>query len=187
MFATSSPRRVELSRDLNCVKRGKVTPLFISPKVNEVTVGEPTEIVTTNAKLKGDWAAERYPKLPVLAFDTTVAIGNEIFGKPKNYEDAKNTLRMLCGGVHNVYTAVCLIYKSKTVLVCEKTLVAFNEYDEKVINDYVESGAPMGKAGGYNIQDEPIKNMIKEIKGNVDNVIGLPLELTDRIIKENLL
>ncbi|MDE7406615.1 MAG: Maf family protein, partial [Clostridiales bacterium] len=56
-----------------------------------------------------------------------------------------------------------------------------------IVYNYVESGAPFDKAGGYNIDDPQIKPLIAAVDGDYDNVVGLPVKLTEKLIEENLI
>ncbi len=110
----------------------------------------------------------------IVACDTVVTLGDKIFGKPKDRQEAFETLKELSGKTHSVITAVCILNKShKHDLFYEVTDVTFNDLTDEMINDYIDTGDPFDKAGSYGIQNVP-KSFIKQVQGNYDNVVGLP-------------
>lgn len=153
--------------------------------VEEVTLKGATETATINARKKGECAMS-LTKLPVLAFDTVVGIGSTVFGKPATKEQAISMFRALCGNTHEVVTAVFLAVNGKIIEKTQKTYVTFGAFNKEIVYNYVESGAPYDKAGGYNIDDPQIKPLITRVDGDYDNVVGLPVKLTEKLIEENL-
>lgn len=117
----------------------------------------------------------------ILAADTIVVL-DEIIGKPKSEEDAYRILSILKGKTHRVITGVALLKAncSERITFCETTYVTFRDYTDKEIQSYVQTKEPYDKAGGYAIQGAFGKH-VKEISGDRDNVIGLPIT---RVIKE---
>ena len=111
----------------------------------------------------------------VLGADTIVVLEDKILEKPKDKEDAFNTLKQLSGKTHFVVTSMALV-SSKTKkfeVKSDTTYVTFNDLTEQMINSYIEEFNPLDKAGSYGIQELP-NGFVKEIKGFMDNVIGLP-------------
>lgn len=189
MFATASPRRVELAKSLDCVIDGRVIPLFAPSNVNEISFSGTdcaARSATANARLKAEYAAKTHA-LPVIAFDTVVGAGDEVLGKPADKADALRMFKLLCGNTHTVITAVCVIADGKAYEGSEKTFVTFGAFDPDVIGRYIESGAPFDKAGGYNIADAEIGSIVSSVVGGVDNVVGMPLKLSEKLIEENIL
>ena len=129
-------------------------------------------------------AARRATCDPILAADTVVAVGPEILGKPENNEDAKRMLRLLSDKAHEVITAVCLLGEDFEDVRSESTSVHFNAMSEAEIVDYVASGEPMDKAGGYAIQGRASR-WISKIEGDYYNVVGLPVDLVWRMLREH--
>lgn len=112
----------------------------------------------------------------IIGSDTVVTLDFELFGKPKDKQDAYNTLKKLSGRTHSVVTAVCILDKSfKHDAFFDKTDVTFNELTDEMIWDYINTGDPFDKAGSYGIQNLP-KSFIKSVDGDLNNVIGLPTE-----------
>ena len=179
-LATASPRRRELINKIAFVR-----PVFFKTDVDEVTLPRADETASVNARKKGE-AAAKMTELPVLAFDTVVGVDGEVLGKPKTREQAIAMFKKLCGRQHEVYTAVYFRTKTKIIEKIEKTTVGFGAFDEQLVYNYVDSGAPYDKAGGYNIDDHEINPLITLVDGDYDNVVGLPVKLTEKLIEENL-
>jgi septum formation protein len=130
----------------------------------------------------------------VLGADTIVVVDGAILGKPREADDAARMLRMLSGRTHAVITGVCVVnpvargqgsVASKTDLLTasETTLVTVCELSDKEIRDYVATGEPMDKAGGYAIQGIASR-WIPRIEGDYSNVVGLPVALVYRMLRE---
>ncbi|MDE6617627.1 MAG: Maf family protein [Clostridiales bacterium] len=181
VLATASPRRRMLIQ-----KIANVHPVFMPMDVDEVTLCGAEQTAAANARKKGE-AAAKQTDLPVLAFDTVVGLGDTVFGKPTDFEQAVSMFKALCGNTHEVVTAVYFAVNGKIIEKVEKTLVTFGAFDKDIVYNYVESGAPFDKAGGYNIDDPQIKPLIIAVDGDYDNVVGLPVKLTEKLIEENLI
>ncbi len=113
----------------------------------------------------------------ILAADTTVAYRHHLLEKPSDPEDAYRMLSMLSGNSHEVYTGYALLRLSdKHCWVdCVTTRITFRELTKQQIQDYIDSGDPFDKAGGYGIQNV-FDLFVEEIKGSYYNVMGLPIE-----------
>ena len=122
-------------------------------------------------------AASRPTESLILGADTVVVLDGEILGKPADAAQARRMLRRLSGRTHQVHTAVCLVSAPQSVVAetLETTLVTFRDLDEREIRDYIASGEPFDKAGGYGIQGEASK-FVSGLEGSYSNVVGLPLE-----------
>ena len=125
------------------------------------------------------------PPAPVLCADTTVALGRRIFGKPADAADAHATLARLSGRTHRVMTAVALSSatgRARTSALSVST-VRFARVPDHVIEAYVASGEPFGKAGAYAIQSR-IAAWIERIGGSYSGIMGLPLYETAQLLFE---
>lgn len=121
----------------------------------------------------------------IIAADTVVTINNKILGKPLNKEDAFETLKLLSGRWHIVYTSIVLI-NTKTKSVLKSTLptdVKFSVLSEAEIKRYIETDEPMDKAGSYGIQGKG-GVFVEQIKGCYYNVVGLSLNKLNQMLKE---
>jgi septum formation protein len=129
--------------------------------------------------------ARGLPPAPVLCADTTVALGRRIFGKPADADDAAATLRRLSGRTHRVMTAVALASASgrRRRAALSVSTVRFAALPAHVIDRYVASGEPFGKAGAYAIQSR-IAGWIAHIGGSYSGIMGLPLHETAQLLLE---
>ena len=177
ILASASPRRRELLSQI--LPSFEVIPAEREEKVNLSLF--PEQMVCSLAENKCDEVFEKYPQATVIGCDTIVVFGQEILGKPKNRDEATHTLKKLSGKTHYVITAVCVRNKYKKVLEFEKTEVKFNQLSDEFIKIYVNGGSPLDKAGSYGIQDG---GLVKEYFGNYTNVVGLPVQLTKKLLDQ---
>ena len=115
----------------------------------------------------------------VVAADTAVLIGTQVLGKPRTTEDARQMLYTLSGMTHSVVTGVTLIRlpDAEWRSFVESTLVHFAPMTAEEIEEYLATGEPFDKAGGYAIQSKAGR-FIPRIEGDYFNVVGLPLSRT---------
>ena len=179
ILASASPRRKELFSLI--VPEFEVIPAKSEEKFNMSLF--PEQVVLSVAEGKCDEVFKDNPDAIVIGCDTVVVLGGEILGKPKDKEDAVNTLKNLSGKTHYVITAVCIRTKYKKLLDCEKTEVRFNQLTDEFIKQYVDGGSPLDKAGSYGIQDG---GLVKEYFGSYTNVVGLPVTLVKKMLEEVL-
>ncbi len=177
ILASASPRRRELLSG--------ILPSFdIQPALKAETYNTslfPENVALALAESKCDEVYERNPGSVVIACDTIVVLGKEILGKPKDRDDAVAILKRLSGKTHLVITGVCVRSSIKRASAYATTEVIFNVLSDKFIQDYVNSGSPMDKAGAYGIQDE---GLVKEYYGSYTNVIGMPVALVSKLLDE---
>jgi septum formation protein len=174
VLASTSPRRAEILQNAGI-------PFVVRPVgVDESLLpGEtPEDYVTRLAEWKAR-AAEAHSGEMVLGADTTVVVEGEMLAKPADAEDAARMLRLLAGRPHDVLTGICL--KRGDRILCDRasTRVWFAPMTDAEIAEYVASGEPMDKAGGYAIQGRASK-YITRIDGCYFNVVGLPVALVYR-------
>jgi septum formation protein len=119
----------------------------------------------------------------VVAADTTVAIEGELLGKPQHPAEAEDMLRRLGGRTHQVYTGLVVFPGNGDSLQSElcATDVLMRNYSDAEIQEYVASGDPLDKAGGYAIQHNGF-HPVAEIQGCFANVMGLPLCVLSRLL-----
>lgn len=179
VLASASPRRQELLR-----KAGipfEVQPAHIAEALRP---GEQAkEFAERLAWEKALAIAKQRPQDIVLGADTVVVIDNQILSKPDSPADAAGMLRMLSGRRHQVITGVCVVVDGKSNVASETTTVTMSEISEKEIADYVATGEPMDKAGAYAIQGIASR-WIPRIEGDYSNVVGLPVALVWRMLRE---
>lgn len=176
ILASASPRRKELIARLTDDFTVAVS------QAEEATEGDARAVAESNSCRKAQAVARTHNGL-VLGADTVVVADGVLLGKPKDDADAKRMLHSLSGRTHAVITGVTLTDGYKTVTASETTFVTFAVLPETVIDEYVRSGAAADKAGAYGIQDGILQEYIA-YAGDYDNVVGLPLALTERLMKE---
>ena len=115
-----------------------------------------------------------YESAAIIASDTVVSLDNEIFGKPKDREDAFRMLSLLSGRAHEVYSGIAILSGDKLYSESVCTKVYFRALTKDEIYSYIDKCAPFDKAGAYGIQ-EFAGIFAEKIEGDINNVIGLPL------------
>lgn len=170
ILASASPRRKELL--------ASVIPEFevIAADCAETAdfTAPPEDIVENLARQKAQSVAYGHSDAYVLGADTIVYFNGKVLGKPIDAKDAARTLRALSGRTHAVYTGYCILGGGKTVCGNCRTEVVFRDLSDAFIKEYVATGKPLDKAGGYGIQDD--ERLVKEYFGSYTNVVGLPCE-----------
>jgi len=146
----------------------------------------PREYVVRVARLKAEagWLRleqRRLMRHPVLAADTTVALGDSILAKPNDREEAVAMLKQLSGIVHHVYTAVAIKFHDSLREALSVTDVRFRELSDDEIRRFVATGEPLDKAGAYGIQGKA-SMFIESINGSYTGVVGLPIFETARLL-----
>lgn len=113
---------------------------------------------------------------PVITADTLISIKGRILGKAASREEASFFLARLSGKKHQVYSSFCLFLPDLHQIYTEsvKTEVSFINLNQKMINDYLDSGEWQGAAGAYRIQGRG-ECLISRINGSYSNVAGLPI------------
>lgn len=122
----------------------------------------------------------------VLGADTVVALGDQVLGKPSGAAEARRMLRSLSGRTHRVITGVAVWRGSDGSMVRGRriTRVTFRQLSQREIRDYVASGEPMDVAGAYAIQGRA-GVFIPRISGSWSNVVGLPLDVVDDLLRRS--
>ena len=202
VLASASPRRQELLRNAAIAFVVQAANVDESPLAGESA----KDCAERLAREKALAVWRMRPHDVVLGADTVVVVGDSILGKPIDATDAGHMLRMLSGREHEVITGVCLVRpvpsseypvpsvtasgsrpkdngSPETKTASETTLVTMTEFSEDEIRDYVATGEPMDKAGAYAIQGIASR-WIPRIEGDYSNVVGLPVALVYRILRE---
>lgn len=178
ILASASPRRKELLE-----QAGFVFDVIPSGAQEVIKGDSPAGIVENLACLK---AADVWEKMigtcqedmTVIGADTVVSYHGEILGKPADEDEALDMLSMLADRTHQVYTGVCLMIlqngRKRTLHFHECTDVTLYPVSRPELKAYIASGDPLDKAGAYGIQG-PFAVHIREIRGDYNNVVGLPI------------
>lgn len=178
ILASSSPRRQEILKKYGY--KFTVSPADCEEKTENGL--SPEQVAESLAVQKAQWVSEKYPNDTVVGADTIVVNGSEILGKPKDKAHCKEMLSALSGVTHEVITGVAVICRGETDVFHSKTSVSFYNLTEEEIDDYIATGEPADKAGGYGIQGLGAL-LVKEIKGDYLNVVGLPMAELNRRLK----
>lgn len=180
ILASKSPRRKELLSQV-----GYTYECVVSEKEENTDAVQPSDVVKELSQQMAEDVCAKIEKegqmeedCLVIGADTIVAKDSEIFGKPKDTEDARRMLSALQGREHSVWTGVTLIYlrdgKKKKKVFAEETKVHMYSMSEQEIEEYIRTKEPEDKAGAYAIQGYAAK-FIKKIDGDYNNVVGLPV------------
>jgi len=184
ILASQSPRRSQLLQwaeipfEVMMVPTDESYPLNLHPK--EITI----HIAINKAmavKEKIYHSTTNGHGYTILAADTIVVMENKIIGKPKDRDDAIETLKDLSGKTHSVITGVCILSADKKIVFADETFVEFDQLTQHQIEYYVDAYKPYDKAGAYAIQEWIGVTGIKSITGDFYNVMGLPV---NHVIKE---
>ena len=185
ILASQSPRRVTLLKQMN------IDCLVMPADIDEsVLSGEaPADYVLRLAEKKALAIVRKlngqHADLPILAADTTVALGNEIFGKPENDADAFNMLKKLSGSTHQVHTAIALAFNGQCETALNTTQVQMMPLTDAMIETYIATNEHQDKAGSYAIQGLA-GNWITRIEGSYTGVMGLPVHETALLLDKFL-
>jgi septum formation protein len=182
ILASQSPRRAEI------LKRAAYNFLPFPAYVSEI----PRENLSLDDKIidiayrKAMEAFRLFPDkgldAVIVAADTVVCLGDQIYGKPLSPAEAASILKSLSGKVHQVKTALYLLdLKTQEQLShIETTNVEFFALSDEDIARYIDTQEPMDKAGAYGIQGQG-RRFVKNFSGDYNNVVGLPLQALEKI------
>ncbi len=168
VLASASPQRRKLLERIGVVFTVRPTG------VAESEHGDPAEVAVENALRKARAARLGEATETILGVDTLVALGSRIFGKPADQTQARETISALVGARHQVLSGVALLRGEHERLAVARTEVVFRDCDQALIERYVASGEWREKSGGYAIQGLGAM-LVREIHGDYENVVGLPL------------
>ncbi len=146
----------------------------VAAEVEELTEGEPEQVPVENAHRKAAAVAGRHPEALVLGVDTIVWADGRIYGKPRDPDQARQTLRALSGLRHTVISGLCLIQAGLVRSAVARTRVRFRRLNPTLLEWYLQSGEWRERAGGYAIQGRGAA-LVAAIDGDYLNVVGLPL------------
>lgn len=182
VLASKSPRRIKLLKELG------FDIIVQSADIDEdiSTLLPPPEYVMILSRQKAKSVAQTldFPAI-VIGSDTTVVLDGQYLNKPANNQEAFAMLKTLSGRTHQVFTGIAIIEGDNEIIDFQVTNVSFRKLDDDEIWAYIESGSPMDKAGAYGIQDDFGAVFVERIEGCYYNIVGLPLELLYRKLREN--
>jgi septum formation protein len=175
VLASRSPRRRAILEQLGVEFRVEV------PEVEELSEGEPRELVLENARRK----ARAVDGEQVLGVDTTVVLEGRALGKPRDAREAERFLRELSGREHEVMSGIAIRDAEAEQSAVAVTRVRFRELDQRTIDWYISRGEWGDCAGGYAIQGRGAA-LVDEIAGDYWNVVGLPVPALLRLAPDLL-
>ncbi|UCF42215.1 MAG: septum formation protein Maf [Planctomycetota bacterium] len=185
ILASASPRRQQLLTGSG-YKFTVVTPdidesAFVAERI------EPCAYAKRLALAKAKSVAGDFPDRLVIAADTVVDFDGEIVGKPTDAKEAERITRKLFSKPHKVITAVAVVRLEEGVELVESdsTTVYPRKMSEQQMAEHIKGGSWKDKAGAYAIQEEG-DEFIEKIDGSLTNVMGLPMELLERMLCEVL-
>jgi septum formation protein len=172
VLASASPQRKAILEQLGL-------DFEVRPSdVDELTEGEPRELVLQNALRK----ARAVEGERVLACDTEVNVDGQVLGKPADAAEAREMIERLSGRTHEVLGGLVLRCDREEHTAIASTLVTFRTLDPDEVDAYVQSGEWAGRAGGYAIQGRGAA-LVERIDGDFWNVVGLPVPELLRLLK----
>lgn len=188
ILASASPRRKQLLEQAGF--SFTVTPSTVEETISEDTpdrIAESLAFQKANdvyQQIKPDYAGRDFC---VIGADTIVYYDKEILGKPQDEQEAFDMLKMLADRTHQVYTGMAVIMRTNgekcSLLFHDRTDVTFYPIDDYELKNYIATGDCMDKAGSYGIQGA-FAIHIKEICGDYNNVVGLPISKLYQALKE---
>jgi septum formation protein len=174
ILGSASPRRKELLKQMGfdfIVQISAVDEIYAPSTPAE-------EVASVLAKLKADALQNKLKTDQLLiCCDTVVILNNEVLGKPKSTNEARETLSRLSGKRHEVISAVCMVYSGKTIQFKDSTSIEFKVLSATEIDYYISNYKPFDKAGSYGIQEWIGHIGVSKIEGSYTNVMGLPTQL----------
>ena len=179
ILASASPRRRELLRLITT----EFTALAGDLDESAVKAASPKELALALGRGKCEALARRYPADTVIGCDTVVDWNGQVFGKPRDARDARRMLRALSGADHLVHTGVWVSKNGRGEGFAATTRVRFYPLSDRQIEDYIATGEPFDKAGGYGIQGAAAL-FCEEIEGCYYNIMGLPVSRLARLLRK---
>ena len=170
ILASNSPRRRQILKDF-----GFNFTVNVSPFNEKDVVLSPVETAKANALGKAQAVFESLcdKDVVVLGADTVVYLDGVILGKPTSELHARQMLKTLSNKTHVVVTGYAIVSSTEKIVGYSESKVTFNQLSETLIDDYVNTGSPLDKAGAYGIQDN--FPLVKSYTGELNNIIGLPI------------
>lgn len=176
ILASQSPRRKEL------IKRLGLDAINIPSQIEEIIDNDLSfeDNAMDLAYQKAMDVFKKHKEDIVLGFDTIVVCGNEIMGKPKDKDEARQYLNKLSASTHRVITGCAILKKGYSTSFYSSASVHFCKMTEDEIESYISTDEPYDKAGAYGIQGLASK-FIDSIHGDYYAIVGFPIS---KIYKE---
>lgn len=180
VLASSSPRRKKLLEEAGY-------SFSIDPSnfdESKVSKADPREMVKTLSLEKAREVAKRHKAAIIIGADTTVILDGQLFEKPEDEKDAKRMLTLLSGKIHTVITGISVINteSNQEIIAIEESKVFFKKLTEQQIDEYIQAGEVMDKAGAYAIQEGLSQYFVEKTEGDYTNIVGLPMKRLGKIL-----
>ena len=150
ILASGSPRRQHFFEEMDIPFSIKVIPVVEEFPDNLKGAEIAQHIVKQKAAPFQDLVKDNEL---IITADTIVWNKNQCLGKPVDTKNAMQLLLSLSNTTHQVITAVGFLQKHKWECIHEISEVTFGPLSKTEIQNYIETGSPMDKAGAYGIQD----------------------------------
>ena len=173
ILASRSPRRKDILEKLNFSFVIDPPDIDESPFKNE----SPIVYVQRISAAKADLVAQRHDQqCIVIAADTTVELNGEIFGQPRDLDEARLMIHKLSSKTHKVHTAISVRYNQEFANSVDTASVTMREVSCELLEWYIGTGESIGKAGAYAVQGHGAA-LVTDVTGEIGTVIGLPVGL----------
>lgn len=177
-LASASPRRRELLHALGLVFTAAAEDVDESRRPGEDAGTMAVRLAVAKAHAA---AADGRSDKVILAADTVVTLGDDVFGKPQSRDDALNMLDVLSGTTHRVLTGVAVVHRGEVRSAVSESVVRFREISPDEASLYWQSGEPRDKAGAYAIQGKG-GIFVAAISGSYSGIVGLPVFETAQLL-----
>ena len=188
VLASRSPRRAEILTQLGVAFIVDAANLDESPVVAESPRAHVLRLATAKCL---SVAARHGADAVVLGADTTVDVDGEIFGTPRDIDDARQMLLRLAGRTHHVHTAVCVTghepghqpgEQTSYQAVLDSATVTMTPIAADALEQYLLTGESLDKAGAYAVQGQA-GVFVAQVSGDLSTVIGLPIPLVQQLLR----
>ena len=173
ILASRSPRRKDILEKLN------LSFVIDPPDIDESPIKNESPIIYVQriSAAKADLVAQRHDQqCIVIAADTTVELNGEIFGQPRDLDEARFMIQKLSSKTHQVHTAISVRYNQEIAKSVDTASVTMREVTSELLEWYIGTGESIGKAGAYAVQGHGAA-LVADLSGEIGTVIGLPAGL----------
>jgi septum formation protein len=183
ILASASPRRKQLL--IEAGYEFTIVPPDIDESAFPTSGIKASEYAEALALAKAKKNAHKYPNHLILGADTVVDFKGQIIGKPVDAEEAEQIIRKLFSAPHKVITGVAIVRLSDGMELnqSDSTTIYPKKLSPEQIEEHIKSESWRDKAGAYAIKENG-DEFIERIDGSLTNVMGLPMELLEQLLKK---
>lgn len=170
-------------------KAGYVFDILV-PDINErlIETNDPCERPLVVARAKAEVLISKIKEPALLITSDVIAVCNgKVREKPESKDEAREFLREYSRGIGPEGVTAIVIYNTVTKEYFEgidRAQVFFNEFPESVIEDFIENDDALGRAGGFGVQSSLLRPYVKEIKGDEESIVGMPVALLKKLLEQ---